>query len=98
MKKNVNLHEAELRDDRFNIPQTLKQNYTLVGEYERIPFLLGYLQLLEKQKVIVFVSTCDEVEFFEQLFLALVYRDKDGVMTEKKVLSQRVFKLHGNIE
>jgi superfamily II DNA/RNA helicase len=85
----------------LTIPHTLRQTYTLLNELERIPFLLMFLSLLNKAKSIVFVSTCDEVEYLYFLLTNVSYKDKDGQATEQRLLpaaSYTVFKLHGNIE
>lgn len=50
------------------IPKSLTQNYAIILENEKISFLISYLKQLEQNKVILFVSTIDEVEFFYLIF------------------------------
>jgi hypothetical protein len=61
--------------EKIEIPKSLLQTYTLVSEEKRIPFLISYLHLLNGKKIIMFVATIDEVEFFEFMLNNIKYRD-----------------------
>ncbi|KAL4442262.1 hypothetical protein ABPG74_005603 [Tetrahymena malaccensis] len=96
-------HEEEKKqikgDDMFKVPDTLIQYYSLLNEEHRVPFLVSYLSMLQETKSIIFVSTCDEVDYFAFLFEAMRYKDANGeAQQEDQVLKQKIFKLHGNIE
>lgn len=54
-------------------------------EEERIPLMIAYLQLVQKSKVMIFVSTIDEVEYLDFLLNNLKFKDSNGKMTENKV-------------
>ena len=44
--------------------------------------MLAYLGVLRESKVLIFVSTIDEVEFFDYLLCNLKYRDSNGQPTD----------------
>ncbi len=54
-------------------------------------FLLSYLAVISHKKVLLFASTCDEVEYLATLLEELSY--EGGERIERRA----VFKLHGNI-
>jgi len=54
--------------------------------------------MLKSTKALLFVSTCDEVEYFHYLFSTIKYRKSDGAETNTNILDHKVFKLHGNID
>ena len=75
-------------DDLFKVPDTLVQYYALLNEEHRVPFLVSYLTMLQKTKSIIFVATCDEVEYFSFLFECIRYKDANGnQLHEEPVLS-----------
>lgn len=49
------------KDNEINTSQNLKQQYLLLSEDEKIPFMFAYIGLLKESKVLIFVSTIDEV-------------------------------------
>lgn len=85
-------------DDTYKIPQNLKQQFVLLQEEQRLAFLLAYLRFLKSAKVIIFVATCDEVEYFSYLLDNLKFRNQNGEQTEDRYITSAVFKLHGNID
>ncbi len=48
--------------------------------------------------MILFVSTIDEVEFLFLVFSTMTYRDNKDTITGERILSQELFKLHGDVE
>ena len=58
-------------DKEVNISSQLRQTFVLVAEEERVPFLLAYLNVLSHCQVLVFLSTIDEVEWFEYMLTTL---------------------------
>lgn len=69
------------KDIEINASQNLKQQYLLLSEDQKIPFLLAYVGLLVDSKVLIFVGTIDEVEFLDYLLNNLRYKDPNGVFT-----------------
>lgn len=69
------------KDEEINASNQLKQQYVLIAEEEKIPFMLAYIGLLKNTKILVFVSTIDEVEFLDCLFTNLKYKDSNGNST-----------------
>ena len=59
-----------------SIPKSLTQNYVLIDESEKVSFLISYLKQLNQNKVVLFVSTIDEVEFLSMVFQKMTFRDK----------------------
>lgn len=76
----------------------MKQQYILISEEERIPIMIAYLKLVKDSKVMIFVNTIDEVEYLDFLINHLKYRDANGVMTDQKVETRTVFKIHGDLD
>jgi superfamily II DNA/RNA helicase len=54
-------------------------------EEERIPLMIAYLQLVKSSKVMIFVSTIDEVEYLDYILNNIRYKDSNGVPTEDKI-------------
>lgn len=90
--------EENHQTQEINISKNLKQKYVLITEEERIPLMVAYLQLVKESKVMIFVSTIDEVEYLDYLLNNMKYRDANGVMTEERVEPRRVFKIHGDLD
>ncbi|CAD8171906.1 unnamed protein product [Paramecium octaurelia] len=96
-------------DPTWQIPSTLKQYYTLIQEHQKLAFLFAYIRTQIGKKTIIFVSTCDEVEFYSFLFQQVQFSNPfkkeeqqhvEEEEEEKKqaFITQEVYKLHGNIE
>ncbi|NP_001169005.1 DEAD-box ATP-dependent RNA helicase 17 [Zea mays] len=90
--------------DDFKLPTQLVQRYVKVSCGSRLAVLLMILKsLFERQvsqKVVVFFSTCDSVDFHHTALSQLEWssgpqRDMDK---KQKFLSCKVFRLHGNME
>ena len=60
--------------------------------------MLAYLGVLKNCKALIFVSTIDEVEFFDYLLTNLKFRDSNGGETEVKLESRPVYKIHGDLD
>lgn len=69
-------------DKEINISSQLRQTFVLVAEEERVPLLIAYLNVLSHCQVLIFLSTIDEVEWFEYMLSALRFRDANGNYTE----------------
>ncbi|CAM9445827.1 unnamed protein product [Discosporangium mesarthrocarpum] len=54
--------------DVFNTPRQLVQHYTLVTQKLRLPALCCFLRAQAGKKVVVFMSTCDAVDYHYALF------------------------------
>ncbi|XP_072961311.1 DEAD-box ATP-dependent RNA helicase 17 [Typha angustifolia] len=93
--------------DNYNLPAQLIQRYVKVPCGSRLVVLLSILRTLFErevsQKIVVFLSTCDAVDFHYMLFSEFQWcretRDLQPEMHQKKkFLSCKVFHLHGNME
>ncbi|KAG5189163.1 P-loop containing nucleoside triphosphate hydrolase protein [Tribonema minus] len=67
----------------FQTPQQLVQQYMVVTQKLRLPALCAFLRQRRNKKVIVFMSTCDSVDFHHALFAAAAW--PDGVAPVPKV-------------
>lgn len=56
-----------------NVPTGLQQFYMLVSCKWRLPALISFLELRKKQKVIVFFSTCDAVDYHALLLKHMLW-------------------------
>ena len=63
-----------------------------------MPFLLMYMNMLHQSKILVFLSTIDEVEYFHFMLTSLEYRGVNNEHTGEKVEKRNVFSLHGDID
>jgi len=89
------------QDDAYKLPAKLSQKYVVVGEGHRISFILSILMASQNSKIMIFVATCDEVEFLETLFqnVTLYPAEEAGDEEEpQKIVSASIFKLHGKID
>ncbi|KAJ3676425.1 hypothetical protein LUZ60_003837 [Juncus effusus] len=91
--------------ENYNLPEQLLQRYIKVPCGSRLAVLLSILRsLFEKeisQKVVVFLSTCDAVDFHFALLteFSLQPTDPNQTVRSKKFLSScSVFHLHGNMK
>ncbi|KAL6905765.1 hypothetical protein ACP4OV_003366 [Aristida adscensionis] len=90
--------------DDFKLPAQLIQRYVKVSCGSRLAVLLTILKsLFERQvsqKVVVFLSTCDSVDFHHTVLSELEWSpgQKLDVDKKQKFLSCKVFRLHGNME
>lgn len=60
--------------------------------------MLAYLNVLSHCQILIFLSTIDEVEWFEYMLSTLEFRDSNGTYTGDKLERRQLFKLHGNID
>ncbi|CAD6272075.1 unnamed protein product [Miscanthus lutarioriparius] len=90
--------------DDFKLPAQLVQRYVKVSCGSRLAVLLTILKsLFERQvsqKVVVFFSTCDSVDFHHTVLSQLEWSSDPQLDMDKKqkILSCKVFRLHGNME
>lgn len=88
----------------FKLPAQLVQRYVKVSCGSRLAVLLTILKsLFERQvsqKVVVFLSTCDSVDFHHTVLTQLEWSPGSQLDMDKKqkFLSCKVFRLHGNME
>eukprot|EP00892_Ulva_mutabilis_P010766 jgi/Ulvmu1/8061/UM004_0298.1 len=94
---NVALLDTGPPVDAFQLPKNLQQLYMDVPVKMRLPVLLGTLRLCcsrtPKCKAVVFVATCDSVDFLYQLVTA-GFKAAMG----QELLSTPVWRLHGDME
>ncbi|CAL4893673.1 unnamed protein product [Urochloa decumbens] len=90
--------------DDFKLPAQLVQRYVKVSCGSRLAVLLTILKsLFERQisqKVVIFLSTCDSVDFHYTVLSQLEWSSGSQLDKDKKqkFLSCKVFRLHGNME
>ncbi|XP_004962022.1 DEAD-box ATP-dependent RNA helicase 17 isoform X2 [Setaria italica] len=102
-KRNDILEHAGAVDD-FKLPAQLVQRYVKVSCGSRLAVLLTILKsLFERQisqKVVIFLSTCDSVDFHHTVLSQLEWSSGPQLDMDKKqkFLSCKVFRLHGNME
>jgi len=90
--------------DDFKLPAQLVQRYVKVSCGSRLAVLLSILKsLFERQisqKVVIFLSTCDSVDFHHAVLSQLEWSSGPQLDMDKKqkFLSCKVFRLHGNME
>jgi ATP-dependent RNA helicase DDX31/DBP7 len=100
-KHNVTVEQAV---DDFKLPAQLVQRYVKVSCGSRLAILLTILKsLFERQlshKVVVFLSTCDSVDFHHTVLSQLEWSPGLQLDTDKKqkFISCKVFRLHGNMD
>ena len=60
--------------------------------------ILAYLGILKDSKVLIFVSTIDEVQFLDYLLTNLTYKDSNGQKTQTRLESRPIYKIHGDLD
>lgn len=77
-------------EEMLKIPKSISQQYVLLKEEHKIAFLVNFLRKTNKspQKIMIFVATIDEVEFFSYLLSCF----------EDLANKFKVYKLHGDID
>ncbi|OVA08312.1 Helicase [Macleaya cordata] len=100
-------HPVTLRscsDADYNLPSQLVQTYVKVPCGSRLVVLLSILKnLFEReasQKVVVFFSTCDAVDFHYSLLSEFQWSSdlQSGANQKQKLVSCKTLRLHGNME
>lgn len=59
--------------EEFSTPRQLVQHYMTVTQKLRLPALCAFLRAHAREKVVVFMSTCDAVDFHHDLFRRAVW-------------------------
>nr|GLL23352.1 DEAD-box ATP-dependent RNA helicase 17 isoform X1 [Ipomoea trifida] len=90
--------------EEYKLPAQLLQRYIKVPCGSRLVMLLSILKhLFEKeastQKVVVFFSTCDAVDFHHSLLSEFLWNpsSQSDLEVRQKFLSCNIFRLHGNM-
>ncbi|XP_028919574.1 probable ATP-dependent RNA helicase DDX31 [Ornithorhynchus anatinus] len=91
---------TEAEEENFAVPEKLKQHVVVVPSKLRLvtlaAFILGKCKFESNQKMIVFFSSCELVEFHHSLFLQILL---GGSQTPAPAPSHLKFlRLHGNME
>ena len=78
------------------VPKSIWQGYMMVPLQFKILFLLAFLYKERSKKIIVFLSTCESVNYFYKLFSGLDWSKffNDG---EGEQILKNIYKLHGSI-
>jgi ATP-dependent RNA helicase DDX31/DBP7 len=83
------------------VPQQLSQHFMVVNAKMRLPALVSFLvaRVKKKDRVIIFFSTCDSVDFYHKLFTSmesmLSEDEREGAGIFGSAAS--LYRLHGNI-
>ncbi|KAL8141770.1 hypothetical protein V2J09_014802 [Rumex salicifolius] len=89
-------------DGDYNLPPQLVQRYAKVPCGSRIAVLLSVLKnLFERdagQKVVVFFSTCDAVDFHYTLISQFLWPPNSAADSRKLFLGCKTFRLHGSMK
>ncbi|CAL9774120.1 unnamed protein product [Musa acuminata subsp. burmannicoides] len=90
--------------ENYNLPSQLVQRYVKVSCGSRLVVLLSILRFAfereTSQKIVVFFSTCDAVDFHYSLLNKFKWSPKlqPEANQEQKIVGCRSFHLHGNME
>ncbi|XP_072488902.1 ATP-dependent DNA helicase DDX31 isoform X2 [Notamacropus eugenii] len=97
--------QTSAESDSFAVPEKLQQHVTLVPSKLKLvilaAFILGKCEFEKKQKLIVFFSSCELVEFYYHLFLqTLLGGSMAPASGQSPSASSRLkfLRLHGNME
>ncbi|XP_043913856.1 probable ATP-dependent RNA helicase DDX31 [Protopterus annectens] len=89
----------------FTVPEKLKQHVVIVPSKLRLvtlaAFILKTCKFEKNQKVIIFFSSCDSVEFHHTIFQKVLCENLEGeeLQPQPTFVSQLTFlRLHGNME
>lgn len=88
--------------ESIEIPAALKQNFQVIGERQKLTFLISLLSEMAQTKGIIFVSTADTANFLDKLQnnLSFSFENQKAELNGTRVIhpEQRIFKLHGHIK
>lgn len=70
---------AVLNAEEFSTPRQLVQHYMMVTQKLRLPALCAFLRAHAREKVVVFMSTCDAVDFHHALFARATWPGDESV-------------------
>lgn len=89
-------------DSSVQVPSTIQQYYSIVPTKYKVCYFLLLLFCKQKSKLIVFFSTCQEVNYFYELIRTMDWSDLGN---EKKrgeepltLFSKNAYKLHGDMK
>eukprot|EP01022_Parablepharisma_sp_SALTPOND_P019953 TRINITY_DN3509_c0_g1_i1.p1 TRINITY_DN3509_c0_g1~~TRINITY_DN3509_c0_g1_i1.p1 ORF type:complete len:773 (+),score=73.42 TRINITY_DN3509_c0_g1_i1:8566-10884(+) len=89
-------------DATVQVPSTIQQYYAIVPAMYKIHYLLAFLFCKHGSKIIVFLSTCQEVNYLHELLKSmnwnLLGREASKGGEEFKLFKNNVYKLHGDME
>ncbi|XP_014270548.1 probable ATP-dependent RNA helicase DDX10 [Halyomorpha halys] len=70
----VAVHEHE----KFKTPDGLTQSFIVCEAHEKMPILWSFIKAHSRQKIMIFLSTCNQVKYFHEVFKKL--RPRNPVM------------------
>ncbi|TRY93150.1 hypothetical protein DNTS_012845 [Danionella cerebrum] len=87
--------------DSYAVPEKLQQHVVLVPSKLHLvclaAFILGKCKFQQQQKLIVFISSCEAVEFLFTLFTAVLI-EKPSATSPKNSSTLNFYRLHGNMK
>jgi len=101
--RRIGLREkSDEKQAKFSIPTSVEHFYVEVDRRVKLPTILAVLNKLVHKKVLVFFSTCDEVEYFYTLVKDLHFPDdphgeKTDPLNNDPITATPVFELRGSM-
>lgn len=100
--------EENIIDLRSSIPSSIQQHYMKVPNHKfKLLYLLSFLNLHQNSKLIVFMSTCDCVNYLSELLRNINWinllrnrsdADEDKPDSTAKIFDGKIFCLHGKMK
>jgi len=89
-------------DATVQVPTSIQQFFTVIPAIHKLHYLLAFLFCKHGSKVIVFMSTCQEVNYLFELVKTLDWKEfakENKQMGEEfRLFKDNVYKLHGDME
>lgn len=99
LQKNKNNVRSNFHSDNaFKLPSTINHFFIGVNERSKLGTFFLLLKILEKQKVMVFISTADQVNFLAMLFQEVKTGVEEDGVSRANFLDTKVYKIHGHME
>lgn len=110
-KSDSDANESELLQQQNNVlplanaaPRQLAQQHMVVSAKLRLPALIAFLlaRMKQNQRVVVFMSTCDGVDYHHELFSSvdsILAADNENASSTKGLFGKycNLYRLHGNV-
>jgi len=89
-------------DSAVKVPSTIQQYYSIIPSKYKIHYLLSLLFSKQKSKLIVFFSTCQEVNYVYELIRKIDWNELGGEKRKHEealsIFNKGIYKLHGNMQ
>ncbi len=98
LQNNFEVIGVEGSINKLVTPVHLNHFYSIIDQRNKVSFFLTLLKLLENKKVIVFVSTADQVNFLNEICNMILSPNFDYETEKTKLFIQKILKIHGHME